>query len=109
MRHQYRKGPRISVGAKAKRTRGPFVFDSIKEAKYYDQLLLRQKAGEVVTFLRQVPFHLPGGTVYRADFLIFLSDGQVEVVDVKGMKTDTYKIKKREVEAHYHPIQITEA
>lgn len=109
MRHHFRKrGARIRVGSKEKRQRGAFTFDSIKEAQHYDALCLLKKAGEVVQFLRQVPFHLPGGTVYRADFLVFWADGRCEVQDVKGMKTETYKIKKREVEAAYAPLRITE-
>ena len=81
------------------------TFDSQKEARYYSQLKLRQQAGEIEFFLRQVPFHLPGGTVLRVDFVEFHTDGSVHVVDVKGMETAEFKIKKREVEATY-PIEV---
>lgn len=83
-------------------------FTSKKEARYYQALCLRQKAGEVLFFLRQVPFHLPGNVRYVVDFAEFLSDGTVCFVDVKGMKTEQYKTKKKLVEALY-PIQIVEA
>lgn len=80
-------------------------FDSQKEANYYSELKLRQRAGEVLFFLRQVPFHLPGGTVLRVDFLEFHNDGSVHITDTKGIQTEAFKVKKREVEAAY-PVTI---
>lgn len=84
-----------------------FTFDSAKEARYYGDLKIRQRVGEVVMFLQQVPFHLPGSTKYIADFVVFLADESVEVIDVKGVRTDVYKLKKRQVEALY-PVTIKE-
>lgn len=82
-------------------------FDSIKESVRYD-LLKRAKAdGYVKWFLRQVPFRLPGGTIWRADFLVVWKDGSITIEDVKGYRTQVYKIKKREVEAQYG-IEIVE-
>lgn len=86
-------------------------FDSKAEARYYRQLLARRDAGEVLFFLRQVPFHLPGGVRYVVDFVEFLAPvseqaGLVRWVDVKGMETESFKAKKRMVEALY-PIEIT--
>lgn len=81
-------------------------FSSKKEAAYYRQLQLRKLAGEVVTFLRQVPFHLPGGVKYVCDFLEFRADGSCHFIDTKGMLTESFKAKKKMVEAIYHPIQI---
>ena len=80
-------------------------FDSKKEARYYGDLKLRQRAGEVLTFLRQVPIHLPGGTKLIVDFLEFHTDGTVHFVDTKGVLTSEFKIKRREVEHHY-PFEI---
>lgn len=80
-------------------------FDSKLEAKVYLRLKAMQDKGEVVFFLRQVPFHLPGGTKLVVDFQVFLSNGTVEFWDAKGMVLDTFKIKKREVEAIY-PVEI---
>ncbi len=80
-------------------------FSSKLEARYYQQLLLRQKAGEVIFFLRQVPFHLPGGVKYVLDFQEFHADGNVIFTDTKGMATPLYIAKKKIVEAIY-PIQI---
>jgi hypothetical protein len=80
-------------------------FSSKKEHRYYRQLLLLQKAGIVSFFLRQVPFHLPGGVKYVTDFQIFYTDGEITFVDVKGFETSEFKMKKKMVEALY-PIQI---
>ena len=81
-------------------------FDSKKEAKYYLELKLRKKAGQVIQFLRQVPFHLPGNVIYKVDFLEFHADGTVHFVDVKGMQTKEFIIKRKVVEYLYAPIKI---
>ena len=92
----------------AKRTISDGIkFPSKKEAKCYDDLKVRQMAGEIVFFLRQVGFHLPGGVRYVVDFVTFNSDGSVHFIDAKGMKTESYKAKKRMVEAIY-PVEIEE-
>lgn len=80
-------------------------FSSQSEGRYYDQLVLAQRTGDVVFFLRQVPFHLPGGVKYVCDFQVFHASGVVEFVDVKGMETESFKAKKRIVEALY-PVTI---
>ena len=81
-------------------------FDSKREARYYEQLKLRRAAGEVSYWLRQVPVHLPGGTRYILDFLVFFTDCRApDYVDVKGRQTKEFKIKKREVEHHY-PFKV---
>lgn len=86
-------------------TRGDLRFDSQLEGRYYDRLVERVKCREVIFFLRQVPFHLPGRTRYVVDFQEFHYDGTVHFVDVKGMETETFKLKKRQVEDLY-PITI---
>lgn len=81
-------------------------FDSKREARYYEQLKLRKAAGEVSYWLRQVPLHLPGGTRYVVDFLVFFTDGAPpSFVDVKGRETQVFRVKRREVQHHY-PITI---
>lgn len=82
-------------------------FSSKKEAKFYEELKLKKLAGEVAFFLWQVPIHLISGVRYVVDFLVFYVDGNCRFIDVKGMKTAMYKVKKRMVEAEY-PIIIEE-
>lgn len=81
-------------------------FDSKLEGKYYLYLKQLKMAGEVVQFLRQVPFHLPGGTRYVVDFQVFWKDGRVEFIDVKGMETAAFKKSKKQVEELYQPITV---
>ncbi len=92
-------------GAVAVETDG-IKFSSKKEARYYQTLKLRQAAGEVVQFLRQVPFYLPGGVKYVCDFMEFRADGTVHFIDTKGMLTESFKAKKRMVEQLFAPIVI---
>lgn len=80
-------------------------FDSKKEAEYYKKLKLLQESGEVSFFLRQVPIHFSGGK-YVADFLVVYADGTAKIVDVKGVETEVFKLKKRIIEAEY-PFEIT--
>lgn len=80
-------------------------FPSKHEAEIYDMLKKLQSGGNVSYFLMQVPFRLLGGTIYRADFLVFYPDGSHKVFDAKGVETQMFRVKKREVEAAY-PVEI---
>lgn len=83
-------------------------FASKREARYYQQLCLARSAGDLLFFLRQVPFHLPGGVRYVVDFAEFWKSGEVRFVDTKGFKTESYKAKRKMVMALY-PVEILEA
>jgi hypothetical protein len=80
-------------------------FSSKLEHRYYLHLKLLQKSGEVVFFLRQVPFWLPGAVTYRCDYQVFYADGTIRFIDCKGMTTDLFTLKKKQVEALY-PVEI---
>lgn len=91
---------------KAKATRIDNIrFASKKEAHLYQQLLWAKKAGEVTRIVLQPrfsllsPFTRKGETIrgitYVADFLVAYKDGTHEVIDVKGYRTASYKIKKK--------------
>lgn len=96
LRHKYGAKPTTVNGRR---------YDSKAEARYAQALEMRRRAGEVVMYLEQVPIRLPGGTTYRCDFVVFEASGEVRFVDVKGYETETFRIKKREIEALY-PIEI---
>lgn len=87
--------------------RDGFKFASKKEGHRYDELKLLQKAGEVIWFMMQPPFYMPGGK-YVADFMVFWTDGSVTVEDVKGMKTPKYKADIKRMAVHYSAVTITE-
>lgn len=84
-------------------------FQSKLERRYYEQLLLEQKAGEVLWFIRQPRFDLEGGVIYRADFLVVRLkpwDGRpsgvdIHVIDTKGCDTPDSINKRKQVKARY--------
>lgn len=69
---------------------------------YYEWL---KKRDDVLFFLRQVPFDLPGGVKYVCDFQVFLTDGTIEFIDTKGFDTSIAIAKRKMVEDLY-PITI---
>ena len=106
------------------------TFDSKKEARYYTELLLLEKAGKIKDLQRQVKFqlipaqrepdtigpkggHKPGKLIerevsYVADFVYTdLQTGQTVVVDTKGFRTKEYTIK-RKMMLYFHGIRIKE-
>jgi len=100
----------MRFGNKYNNTRTPvgeLNFDSKAEAARYCELVIAQQGRLVKFFVRQVGFDLPGNTKYRADYLVVWTDGRVTVEDVKGVVTQVYKLKKRQVEQLYG-IEITE-
>ena len=73
-------------------------FDSQHEADVYRQLTLAARGGEYCAVLRQVPFQLPGGIKYIADFVTLELDRSYTVWDAKSAATakdKVYRIKKR--------------
>lgn len=80
-------------------------FASKKEARYYEELKIRVRIGEVLFFHRQVIFDLPGKTKYTVDFQEMRADGTVHYVDVKGMETKEFIRAKKQVEDLY-PVTI---
>jgi len=84
-------------------------FDSKKEAARYVELKRLRAAGEVLWFIRQPTFDLPGGIRHRADFLAVLAAGGVRVEDVKsrGTRTRVYINKVKQVKALYG-VEVTE-
>lgn len=88
---------------------GGKTYMSKKEADYAQSLdILKNaanKADRVVSYETQVPYPivLNGKKIckYLADFKVLYADGRVEVIDVKGFRTATYRLKKKLVEAVY--------
>lgn len=97
IRHKYNAVPTIVDG---------FRFDSKKEAARYRRNKILLASGEMIMQQRQVPFHLPGGVIYRLDFQEYYRNGEILFIDVKGRDTPQSKQKRRQVEAMY-PIEIT--
>lgn len=91
-------------------------FDSKREAEYYKQLLLLLKIGEVKEIELQPKFTLletfrkNGVThrsiTYKADFKVTYTDNRVEVIDVKGVETQVFKIKRKLFEHQFPHLSL---
>ena len=93
------------------------TFDSKAEALYYSELKIRQKTGEILFFRVQPRYRLLDGFEkdgkrhrpidYIADFEIHHKDGSIEVVDIKGYKTDVFRIKEKMFNKKYpHKLSV---
>ena len=84
-------------------------FDSKLERDRYLHLKQMRAIGVVDFFLRQVPFHLPGGIVYRLDFLVRWPPQHtaepVTYEDCKGVLTRVSANKIKQVE-HLYRIEV---
>ena len=93
------------------------TFDSKKEYSYYLKYKLMEQAGEIHDLKMQVPFTLIETfklqdktyrkTIYKADFTFVDKEGKYHVIDVKGIRTDVYKLKKK-LMAYKYGIEIEE-
>lgn len=109
------------------------VFDSLKEARRWDELLLLQRAGKITDLQRQVKYELipdqyqtyerygkkgqrlkdgarclERKVEYVADFVYTIAEtGENVVEDSKGMRTKDYIIKRKLMLA-VHGIRIKE-
>lgn len=80
------------------------VFDSMKEAVRWRELVLEQRAGAIKDLRRQVKYELipahkgavrnERACTYIADFTYCRGDEFI-VEDVKGVRTEVYKIKRK--------------
>ena len=82
------------------------TFDSRREAEIYLDLLSRKQAGEVLRIELQPQYTLLAEfkdntgknqkpITYTADFLVTYADGHSEVIEVKGMRTRDYLLRKK--------------
>jgi hypothetical protein len=95
------------------------VFDSKKEAKVYLELKDLASKGEISKFDRQVNFELiptqrdgqnkiiERPCQYKADFVVYHNDGEITVIDAKGMREAAYRIK-RKLLLYVHKIRVHE-
>lgn len=93
-----------------------YKFDSKAEGRYYNHLQLLKKAGEIKDFTMQPKFRVMDGFKkhgkthrainYIADFEVIHNDNEIEVVDVKGMITQVFRIKEKMFHNKY-PHKLT--
>lgn len=95
-----------------------FIFDSKREASYYQELKYRKMAGEIKDIKLQPEYelqprfrhgkHTIRPITYTADFEIILANGKKQVIDVKGFKTEGYKMKKKLFMYKYPDVEFLE-
>lgn len=82
------------------------TFDSRREAEIYLDLLSRKQAGEIVRIGFQPSYTLLAAfkdnqgnrqkaITYTADFFVAYADGRNEVIEVKGVRTRDYLLRKK--------------
>lgn len=93
------------------------VFDSAIESRYYEQVKWLRTNGEILSFTLQPKYLLQesfrkNGILHRkieyiADFEILHIDKTIEVIDVKGMITPDFAIKRKLFEHRYaHKLSL---
>ena len=95
---------------------GKKVADSKKEEKRLNELRLLERAGEIKELQTQVKYELQPSYIlngkkirpitYIADFIYF-TGGELIIEDVKGYRTEVYRLKKKMFEFRYG-IEIKE-
>lgn len=113
------KPKRHKYNAKAVKVDG-FVFASQAEANRYVELRLRRKAKEIASLVLQPVFELqpafvrPDGRreraiAYVADFgYVERPSGVMVVEDVKGLRTDVYRLKRKLFLYRYPNVEFRE-
>ena len=99
--------PRNKYGA-VKTTVHGITFDSKAEAEFYLHLLRLQEDGIVEGIQLQKVFKLYAGIKYKADFYVKVN-GLWVAVDVKGVETAVFKLKRKLYEADYGPLHVVKA
>lgn len=93
------------------------TFDSVLEGRYYVYLLDEKAFGKIKDFEMQKTYELiPSltdkagkkhrATTYIADFVIHDRDGNEIVVDIKGKKTEVFKLKEKMLLYFYPDIDF---
>ena len=89
-----------------KTTVGGRTFDSKREAEVYLELLAQKQAGEIIRIGLQPQYTLLEGfkdntgrkqrpITYTADFFVTYANGRSEVIEVKGVRTRDYLLRKK--------------
>ena len=106
----FRKPHKYNVVSKERRTADGITFDSMAEMRRYRELKMLEKSGVISSLELQPKFLLipkteKGGRAvyYKADFK-YIKNGKTVYEDVKGVKTEVYKLKKKLLFYHYPDI-----
>lgn len=92
-----------------KTTVNGITFDSKAEAAFYGYLLPLQKIGRIEKIELQKTFTLYAGIKYRADFVITMKGGDVRYIDIKGVETANFKLKRKLFEKDVGKLEVVKA
>lgn len=83
-------------------------FDSKMEGEYYQELLLLLQDGTLSKIELQPAFVLQDSPKikYIADFLLTFANGEKIVVDVKGVETSTFRVKRKLFQTKYPELKL---
>jgi len=102
------KPSKYNVAKKADRYYAGVLYASLKEKRFAEELDLRQRAGEITFWLRQIPIGLPGGVRYFLDFVTFtLLTGyepgawEIHWIEVKGRDLELGRAKRKIAQSIY--------
>lgn len=99
---EYRKITGANGGGKYKNVKKLYngvLYDSVKEARFAEDLDLRLKANDITGWARQITFPLKVNEIkvcdYIIDFIIFYQDKPEEYIEVKGFWTKEAILKRK--------------
>lgn len=92
-----------------KTTVNGITFDSRAEAEFYLYLLAEQKIGRIEKIELQHQYLLHAGIKYIADFVITMPGGFQRYLDVKGMETPVFKLKRKLFEKDVGKLEVVKA
>lgn len=93
-----------------KQTYNGYSYDSKAEADYAMELDLRVKAKDIQLWERQYKVSIDINDIhicnYYVDFRIFHNDKSYELIEIKGMETDLWRLKRKLLEAIWLPEHL---
>ena len=100
---------RIRVAPKAERTMHGITFASKAGMQRYATLIMMERTGMIEKLERQPRFELIAGIMYVADFAYTEAITRKQIVeDVKGMRTEVYRLKIKIFRDLYPEINFVE-
>ena len=93
------------------------TFDSINESKFYLHCLCLMRSEQITSFTMQQEFELQPAYInhdghkirkisYLADFILTYPNNHKRIIDIKGMETPVFKLKKKMFEYKYPELTL---
>jgi hypothetical protein len=82
------------------------IYHSVLEANAAAQLDLYKRLGYVTAWERQVAYTVGPGIRYICDFRVEYATGSPRTIDMKGLETAEFKLKRKLFEHLYGPLDV---